>query len=102
MPEARRTYRLEDLSWPEAQAAIQAGAMAVIPVGSLEQHGRHLGSTPTSCSETPLRRRPSGKGRRSFEIIVATCVEFFTEFATRVAQVTLDFPLTHPRTDIHG
>jgi creatinine amidohydrolase len=42
MGEARRTYRLEELSWPEAQAAIQAGAMAVIPMGSLEQHGRHL------------------------------------------------------------
>jgi creatinine amidohydrolase len=42
MGEARTTYRLEELSWPNAQAAIQAGAMAVIPVGSLEQHGRHL------------------------------------------------------------
>ena len=42
MTGARTTYRLEDLSWPDAQAAIQAGAMAVIPVGSLEQHGRHL------------------------------------------------------------
>jgi creatinine amidohydrolase len=42
MTEARTSYRLEELSWPDAQAAIQAGAMAVIPVGSLEQHGRHL------------------------------------------------------------
>jgi creatinine amidohydrolase len=42
MPDAKTTYRLEELSWPEAQGAIQAGAMAVIPVGSLEQHGRHL------------------------------------------------------------
>lgn len=42
MGEARRTHRLEELSWPEAQSAIRDGAMAVIPVGSLEQHGRHL------------------------------------------------------------
>ncbi len=42
MGDVRTTYRLEELSWPEAQTAIQAGAMAVIPVGSLEQHGRHL------------------------------------------------------------
>jgi len=42
MGEVRTTYRLEELCWPDAQAAIQAGAMAVIPVGSLEQHGRHL------------------------------------------------------------
>ena len=42
MERARQTYRLEELSWPQAQAAIEAGAMAVLPVGSLEQHGRHL------------------------------------------------------------
>jgi creatinine amidohydrolase/Fe(II)-dependent formamide hydrolase-like protein len=42
------------------------------------------------------------KGRRFFEIIVATCVEFLAEFAARVARATLDFPLTHPRTDIFG
>jgi creatinine amidohydrolase len=42
MGSARAMYRLEELTWPEAQAAIRAGAMAVIPVGSLEQHGRHL------------------------------------------------------------
>lgn len=42
MTGAKRTYRLEELSWPEAQAAIQSDAMVVIPVGSLEQHGRHL------------------------------------------------------------
>ena len=35
-------YRLEEMSWPRAQAAIVGGATAVVPVGSLEQHGRHL------------------------------------------------------------
>jgi len=39
---ARQTFRLEELSWPQAQTAIEAGAIAVLPVGSLEQHGRHL------------------------------------------------------------
>lgn len=42
MSKARTTYRLEELSWPEAQTAVEGAAMAVIPVGSLEQHGRHL------------------------------------------------------------
>lgn len=42
MERAPKTCRLEELTWPEAQAAIEAGAMAVLPVGSLEQHGRHL------------------------------------------------------------
>jgi creatinine amidohydrolase len=42
------------------------------------------------------------KGRRFFDIIVATCVDFLVEFATREVHVTLDFPLTHPQTDIHS
>ncbi|MFA5027494.1 MAG: creatininase family protein [Candidatus Methylomirabilota bacterium] len=42
MARMRQAYRLEELSWPAAQAAFEAGAMAVLPVGSLEQHGRHL------------------------------------------------------------
>lgn len=42
MSGGRCAYRLEELSWPQAQAAISGGAMAIIPVGSLEQHGRHL------------------------------------------------------------
>ena len=42
MANGRAPYRLEELSWPQAQAAIAGGAMAIVPVGSLEQHGRHL------------------------------------------------------------
>lgn len=42
MADTRKTYCLEELSWPEAQAAFAANAMAILPVGSLEQHGRHL------------------------------------------------------------
>jgi creatinine amidohydrolase len=42
MDRTRPAYRLEELNWPQAQAAFEAGAMAVLPVGSLEQHGRHL------------------------------------------------------------
>lgn len=42
MAEERRRYCLEELSWPQAQAEIEAGAIAILPIGSLEQHGRHL------------------------------------------------------------
>jgi len=42
MGDTRTPYRLEELSWPAAQAAFAADALAVLPVGSLEQHGRHL------------------------------------------------------------
>lgn len=34
--------RLADLTWAEVRAAAAAGAVAVVPAGSLEQHGPHL------------------------------------------------------------
>lgn len=42
MGATRAPYRLAELSWPQAEAALAAEALAVLPVGSLEQHGRHL------------------------------------------------------------
>ncbi|MBI4277983.1 MAG: creatininase family protein [Armatimonadetes bacterium] len=33
---------LADLTWPEVQAALQRTDLAIIPVGSVEQHGHHL------------------------------------------------------------
>ena len=60
-------YRLEEMSWPRAQAAIVGGATAVVPVGSLEQHGRHLALNTDerygSGSDAPLRAvAPWGPG----------------------------------------
>lgn len=42
MVSSRHSYRLEELSWPVAKAAFDRGVMALVPVGSFEQHGRHL------------------------------------------------------------
>ncbi len=61
MSEQRRSYRLEELSWPEAQAVIESGPIAVIPVGSLEQHGRHLAVNTDNvladgCAEAIVQR----------------------------------------------
>ena len=42
-PEAvRQEYRYEALTWPEINEAIRQQKVAVIPVGSVEQHGYHL------------------------------------------------------------
>lgn len=35
-------YLLEEMSWPEIRRAAGEGAVAVLPTGSIEQHGRHL------------------------------------------------------------
>lgn len=42
-PEAvRRQHRYEALTWPEINEAIRQRKVAVLPVGSVEQHGYHL------------------------------------------------------------
>jgi creatinine amidohydrolase len=38
-----RTFLLEEMAWPEAQEALKSARLALVPVGSLEQHGPHLG-----------------------------------------------------------
>jgi creatinine amidohydrolase len=42
MEEAGRVWIWERSSWPELQAASEAGAVVVVPLGATEQHGPHL------------------------------------------------------------
>jgi creatinine amidohydrolase/Fe(II)-dependent formamide hydrolase-like protein len=40
---ALRSFKLEDLTWPEIREAMTRGVLSVVlPVGSTEQHGPHL------------------------------------------------------------
>lgn len=40
--EAKRTYILGELTWPEAQKRFKEVDIALLPVGAIEQHGPHL------------------------------------------------------------
>ena len=40
--EPAKPYRLAEMSWPEVEAAIDRTTTMLVPVGSTEQHGRHL------------------------------------------------------------
>lgn len=47
----------EKASWPEIQAAIARGLIAVLPVGALEQHGPHLPLTTDTVLAGGVARR---------------------------------------------
>ena len=38
-------YALEEMSWPEVKAALETVKLAIIPVGSTEQHGPNIGES---------------------------------------------------------
>ena len=47
MPESvAQKYMYADLTWPEVNEAVEMGKVILLPVGSIEQHGRHL---PLDC-----------------------------------------------------
>ncbi len=44
-------YRYEECTWPEIREAVSEGRVAVLPVGTIEQHGPHLPlSTDVLCA----------------------------------------------------
>ncbi len=56
--------RLADMTWEEVRAAAGAGAVAVVPTGSLEQHGPHLPvrvdtALVTAVAEAAIVRLPA-------------------------------------------
>jgi creatinine amidohydrolase len=47
---------LEEMTWPEAEAAFRETHLALVPVGSTEQHGRHLPLGTDTMSADALSR----------------------------------------------
>jgi creatinine amidohydrolase len=59
-----RTIQLERLSWQEIPAAVQeAGAVAVLPVGAVEEHGPHLPLGTDSIETIEIARRAAAQAR---------------------------------------
>jgi creatinine amidohydrolase len=55
--------RLDDLTWPDAAAALDTGTPLVLPLGSLEQHGPHLPfDTDTVCAQAVADGGAEGAG----------------------------------------
>jgi creatinine amidohydrolase len=57
-------YRYEEFTWPEIRVAVAANRVAVLPVGTVEQHGPHLPLvtdvlTASEMSRLAVERDPS-------------------------------------------
>ncbi len=51
-----RAYMLEEMTWPEAKEALAQAKLALVPVGSLEQHGPHLAMSADAVSAYDFSR----------------------------------------------
>ena len=51
------TFLLEEMAWPEAKEALKSARMGLVPVGSLEQHGPHLGMASDAVLSYEFTRR---------------------------------------------
>jgi creatinine amidohydrolase len=57
---------LAELTWPEAERALRAAAVAILPVGSIEQHGPHLPlDTDAAIAEAFATRLADALGERA-------------------------------------
>jgi creatinine amidohydrolase len=54
MPEK---YRYEEFTWPEIREAVAQNRVAVLPVGTIEQHGPHLPLVTDVLTATEMSRR---------------------------------------------
>ncbi len=50
-------YRYEEFTWPEIRTAVSQQRVAVIPVGTIEQHGPHLPLVTDVLTATEMSRR---------------------------------------------
>lgn len=49
-------FRYEEFTWPEIRAAVSEGRVAVLPVGTVEQHGPHLPLSTDVVTATEMSR----------------------------------------------
>ena len=79
--------RLGEISWKEAQAARDAGALVLVPVGSTEAHGPHLPlSTDVIISEELCLRAGLKLEASGTRVIVAPSLSYsVTEYAGEFA-----------------
>ncbi|HID11511.1 MAG TPA: creatininase family protein [Candidatus Latescibacteria bacterium] len=67
-------FLLEGMSYEEVGWAVEAGAVALAPVGSLEQHGRHLPLGTDSRIVTHIAHEAAKRASEKVRVVVAPTV----------------------------
>ena len=68
---------LADLTWPEAQVALQADTIVLLPIGAIEAHGPHLPLDTDVAIATEMARRGGGLlTEAGFETIIAPAIVY--------------------------
>jgi creatinine amidohydrolase len=77
------TELLAEMTWVEARAAADAGAIALLPIGATEAHGPHLPlATDVILSEELARRAQAELGARERRAVIAPSVSYaVTDYA---------------------
>lgn len=83
MGDPARVYLAARLAWPEVKALADAGALALVPVGSTEAHGPHLSlDVDVVIAEGVCRRAADLLASRGTRIVIFPTVAYgLTEFA---------------------
>lgn len=86
---SRIAYLMEEMSWTEVRDALRDVQVAIIPIGSHEQHGPYLAET---C-DTVLAQRFAGLvGKRMFpQVVVTPSVSFGVSFHHMTFPGTISF-----------
>jgi creatinine amidohydrolase len=79
--------KLGELSWTDAQAARDRGALVLLPVGSTEAHGPHLPlATDAILSDELARRAAAALEARGHDVLVAPTLTYaITDYASEFA-----------------
>lgn len=74
-----KKYLLEQMTWPEAKAAFERTSVAVIPIGSTEQHGPHMPVGTDFLVAQDLARR---LGERANVVVTPTITIGYAKYHT--------------------
>lgn len=73
--------QLADLTWPEAQAALQVDTVVLLPIGAIEAHGPHLPLDTDVAIATEMAKRGGALlTEAGVEIIIAPAIVYGTSF----------------------